>query len=238
MIDTGNCFAVETFKLSKHYARAEALVDLDLQVEPGIILGVLGPNGSGKSTMLNLIAGFSQPNRGKVRVFGERPGVNSRRKMAYLPEHDHLYSWMKVKEQLEFLAPFFPDWQKQRSQELLDFMQLDEKQLVGNLSRGMRARLKLLICMARSAPLVLLDEPFSGIDPVSRSIILETIISRFKSGEQTVILSTHEIYDAEQLFDQVLFLVQGRKALCGDVEGMRHNYNKSMLDIFKEVSQR
>lgn len=210
MLVNKKSIAVSLEEVSKGFFRKKVLDNVRFSVDSGVIMGVLGPNGSGKTTLLNIIAGLYKPGQGRVLVEGLPPSRKTRQRIAYVPEYDYLYSWMKVEEHLHFLAAFYPDWNDQVATELLEFMGLDSREVVGNLSRGLQARLKLISCMARSAPLILLDEPFSGIDPVSRRLILEAILQRFQGVGQTIILSTHEIHEIEPLLDQVMFSCQMR----------------------------
>lgn len=170
-----------------------------------------------------------------MRIYGEVPGRCARGQIAFMPEVDGLYRWMTVQGTLDFTASFYQDWQQERARELLDFMRLDPAKKVGTLSKGMRARLKLVLALARRAPLILLDEPFSGIDPSSRERIVEGIVRQFKSEEQTMIISTHAVGETEQLFDSVIFLEEGRVKLRGSAEDLRNRHGKSINELFKEV---
>lgn len=226
---------VEVNDLHKRFFRTKALRGLSFQLERGLILGLLGPNGSGKSTLLKILSGLYQPSSGKVLINGEKPSVETKAQVAYLPEIDNLYSWMTVGQTINFVSAFFHDWDQDKGSELVEFMNLDMMATVGKLSKGMRARLKLVLAMARNSPLVLLDEPFSGIDPPSRDRILEAIIAQYRIGEQSIILSTHEVWESEKIFDKVLFIEDGQVKLMGDAEELRKEWDKSINDIFKEV---
>jgi len=218
----------------KRYPRADALRGVDLSVRRGIVLGLVGPNGAGKSTLIKVIAGLVFPDRGRVLVEGAPPSHRTADLVAYTPETDHLYPWMTVGATLRFVSSFFPDWREDAASELVDFMRLDGGARVGNLSRGMRARLRLITAMAREAPLVLLDEPLAGIDPPSRSRILEAIISRYRPGEQTIVLSTHQVAEAESMFDEVAMMSDGRIRLVGDPEALRRERGKSVEELLDE----
>lgn len=227
---------VVVFKgVEKSFLRKKVLDNVSFSLPQGIVLGLLGPNGSGKTTILNIIAGLYRPSKGEVLVGGSSPHKRLRENIAYVPEYEHLYSWMKVQEHLRFLRAFFADWDDKVAEELLDFMGLPGDQVVGTLSRGMRARLKLLTSMARSAPLILMDEPFSGIDSASRGVIMQAILKRFQGEGQTMILSTHEIYEVEPLFDEVLFLKEGKVFLHEKAEALREEKRMSLDGFFKEV---
>ncbi|MEW6228841.1 MAG: ABC transporter ATP-binding protein [Bacillota bacterium] len=226
---------VEFDAVTKRYGKTRALSELTVTIERGLITGLLGPNGSGKSTMLKLMAGLVQPTGGTVLVDGERPSLKTKVKIAYLPEIDYLYGWMSVAETVRFISSFYADWDAKRAEALLDFMHLPADTAVGRLSRGMRARLKLVLAMARNAELVLLDEPLSGIDPPSRSRIIQAIAAEYRSGEQTIAFSTHEVMESESVFDRVMLLDEGRLKLTGNADDVRQEHGKSIQDLLEEV---
>lgn len=221
--------------LRKRYSQVEALKGISMTLPRGEIWGLLGPNGSGKSTFLKCVAGLVKPDGGEIQILGETPSRRTKAQIAFVPEVESLYRWMTVGQVLDFTAAFFDDWQPETALELLEFMHLDGKSRVSSLSKGMRTRLRLILALARRAPLVLLDEPFSGIDPSSRDRIVDGIIREFKGEEQTVLISTHAVGDTEQLFDSVVFLAEGRVALQGSAEELRRSRGRSINDLFKEV---
>lgn len=230
-----NVASVQVQDLVKVFGRTRALDGVTLTIPEGTIVGLVGPNGSGKSTLLKSMIGLVKPTSGQVLVGGERPSVRTKAKTAYLPEKDHLYSWMSVGELLAYVRNFYDDWDEDKAKSLLDFMGLEDEAKVGRLSKGMRARLKIILAMARNAELVLLDEPLSGIDPPSRSRIVEAIISQYRVGAQTIIISTHEIIESESIFERVVFLREGQVALDGEAEALRMEKGKSIRDLFEEV---
>jgi len=221
--------------LTKKYPKVEALKGLDLTLSKGQICGLLGPNGSGKSTLLKSVVGLIKPDNGSIEIFGKSPSRHTKAMIAFAPEIDSLYRWMTIDQTIKFISSFYDDWEVERERELLDFMRLERDKKVSSLSKGMRARLKLILALARTAPLILLDEPFSGIDPASRDRIVEGIIRQFKSEDQTMIISTHSLGDTEQLFDSVIFLDEGIISLQGNAEDLRLQHGKSINDLFKEV---
>lgn len=226
---------VEITGLVKVYPDTHALDGIDLTIDSGKIYGLLGPNGSGKSTLLKCIAGLLRPDQGQIKVFGQRPGRVTKAKVAYLPEIDYLYRWMTIGEIINFVAAMYPDWREDKVDELLKNMNLTKEQKINSLSKGMRARLKLVIAMARETELVLLDEPLSGLDPSSRGKIVDMILSEFRSERQSVILSTHEVGETENLYDEVIFLDKGTIRIMDQAEKLRQNHGLSINDLFREV---
>lgn len=221
--------------VSKRFGRKQAIAELSYTIREGTILALLGPNGSGKSTLLKLIAGLYHPDSGRILIDGERPSPKTKARLAYMPEIDYLYSWMSVRQILDYVGGFYRDWDRDRARELVEFMGLDPDAKVGKLSKGMRARLKITVAMSRSAGLVLLDEPLSGIDPPSRSKVLRAIVSEYRVGSQTIVMSTHDVAESESLFEEVLFIREGRVALAGEAERLREERGKSVRDLFEEV---
>lgn len=226
---------VEITGLVKVYPDTRALDGIDLTIDSGKIYGLLGPNESGKSTLLKCIAGLLRPDQGQIKVFGQRPGRVTKAKVAYLPEIDYLYRWMTIGEIINFVAAMYPDWREDKVDELLKNMNLTKEQKINSLSKGMRARLKLVIAMARETELVLLDEPLSGLDPSSRGKIVDMILSEFRSERQSVILSTHEVGETENLYDEVIFLDKGTIRIMDQAEKLRQNHGLSINDLFREV---
>ncbi|WP_127582893.1 ABC transporter ATP-binding protein [Paenibacillus koleovorans] len=234
-METQQPIMVELSGIQKRYLLKQALGGIDLRIRRGSIVGLLGPNGSGKSTLLKMIAGLVTPTAGTILVNGRVPNVANKHSIAYLPEIDHFYNWMTVKETLQFVSGFYKDWQPDKALQMLETMELDEKQKVRNLSKGLRARLKLIAAFARQVPLILLDEPFSGIDPSSRAKIIRSILREFESSEQTILLSTHSLNESEPLFDEVVFLRSGKIEIHDTAEQLRADYGCSLENIWEKV---
>lgn len=222
-------------KLSKRYGLKTALAPLDLTLREGEFLGLLGVNGSGKSTFVKMIAGLVTPSAGRLEVLGAAPGARTKRDVAYLPEIDHLYLSWRAREAYAFYEGFFP-MNRARFWELLAFLRVDPKARFGTLSKGNRTRLRLALTLAREAKLYLLDEPLSGIDPLTREQILSALTGEFPSGAG-VVLATHQVSEAESLFDRVLVLDGGRVLLEGDAGDIRRERGSSIDRAVKDVAR-
>ncbi len=220
--------------VSKRFGQVIALDNISIDFSQGSITGLFGPNGAGKSTIMKLIAGINYPDQGEVRVDGEFPRAK-RQSIAYLPEIDHLYPWWTLKQAANFISTFYQDWDELRYKDLIPFLNLEEQMIMGKISKGQRAKCKLLLVLARKAPYLLLDEPFSGIDLLTREEIADALLRGYREGEQAIIISTHEIDEIESLVDKVAFIDQGRIQLYGDAEQLRMERNKSLVEIMKEV---
>ncbi|WP_025026971.1 ABC transporter ATP-binding protein [Caldalkalibacillus mannanilyticus] len=227
---------IQIQNVSKKYGFKEALLPFDLMVPKGGIVGLIGPNGSGKSTLLKMIAGLVHPSTGEIIVDGTR--VRDRlinRKVVYLSEVDHLYPFYNVKETLEFANIVFPDFDVKKALEIQKMLNLDSYTKVKSLSKGNKARLKIILAMARKVPVVLLDEPLSGLDPLVREDIIKLIASYGGTTEQTMIISTHEVSEIEPMLDYVILLKYSKMAYFDKVETLREEYGQSVLDKLKEV---
>ncbi len=221
--------------IEKRYGFVKALKQINLTVEEGKIIGLLGHNGSGKTTMMKIIAGLKYPTTGKVQVFGMKPSAKTKKRIYFASEINIYYEWMTLAELLRFVKSFHQDLDLAKAAELLNFMNLTDTQKIGTLSRGQKARLKLVVGLARQADLMLLDEPLAGIDPPSRTKILKALVGDWRKPEQTVVITTHEVKEAEPIFDHVIFLREGQKVLEGDAETLRGERGCSMVELFEEV---
>ena len=217
--------------VTKRYGKNEGLRDLTLGFPAGEVVGVLGLNGSGKSTMLKLIAGLLFPTQGTVRLFDDAPRSN-RAKVVYLGETDTLYTWMNPNDAEHFMRGLYDDFDPSRYHELLDALEVPRRKTKA-MSKGERGRLRLAMALARSARLFLLDEPLAGIDLLSREKILQSIVREWHTDE-TILLSTHEVAEAEGLFERVVFLRDGRLALDTQAEELREQ-GRSVVQAFREV---
>ena len=226
--------AVKVSNLSKKYPNALALDNINVEFPEGQITGLIGPNGSGKSTLLKIISGLVVEDSGQVEI----SRMEARKLMdhiAFLPELNHLYDWFTIKEAIKFFDAQYDDFSVEKAEELVDFMNLKMEQKIKTLSKGMVGRLKLILVLARRAPLLILDEPLAGIDPNSRARILESLISEYEADFQSIIISTHEVVEAERFFDHVVFLENGRAILKGNTDDLRAERNKSVQELVREV---
>lgn len=225
---------IEFTNVSKRFGSVQALDQLNLQFSQGKIIGLFGPNGAGKSTAMKIIAGLNQPDSGKVLVDGKKPRQR-RANIAFLPEIDHLYGWWTLRQAADFTRSFYDDWDDAKYLEMLSFLNLQEEMKLGKISKGQRAKCKLLLTVSRRASYLLLDEPLSGIDILTREEIVNTLIHDFQEDEQTIIISTHEIDEVERLVDEVYFIDQGRIVVSGVAEELRMEKGMSLVEIMKEA---
>lgn len=219
--------------VSKKYGRHTAVNDVSITLSSGRIYGLIGPNGSGKSTTLKMMAGLLFPTSGFVKVDEEQVTREMVRQTAYLTELDMFYAHFTVKEMVNFYQSQFSDFQTEQAYKLLNEMQLDPEKKIKKLSKGNRGRLKIVLALARRASVILLDEPFSGLDPMVRDSIVNSLVSYIDFEQQIVVIATHEIDEIETLLDEVIILANGEKVEQRDVEDIREQEGMSVLQWFK-----
>lgn len=225
---------LEARQLTKKYGGFQALKQLDLQLPPGKIIGLLGPNGSGKTTFIKLINGLLQPTSGEILINGHRPGRISKSMVAYLPDGNMLDQSMTPAQLFRFYADFYTDFDQAKAHDMLNRLKLPLDKRIKAFSKGMQEKIQLVLVMSRQARFYCLDEPIGGVDPASRDYILETIITKY-NRQGTILISTHLIGDIEKILDEAIFLREGQVYLYGDVEELRKQHHKSIDQLFREV---
>ena len=221
-------------RLWKGYGGRQVLTDLNLNVQGGRIVGLLGPNGSGKTTLMKLVNGLLVPDSGKILVDGFAPGVESKKRVSYLPDADYLPDWMTVDRLVNMFRDFYGDFDEAKAREMLSALKISAGDRLKTLSKGTKEKVRLILAMSRKAELYMLDEPIGGVDPAARDYILRTIIGNY-SENAAVIISTPLIYDIEQVLDEAVFLRGGQIMLHKSVDAIREEDGKSVNDLFREV---
>jgi len=208
--------------VSKSFAGKPAVRDVSFTVEPGQIVGFLGPNGAGKTTTLRMALGLIKPDSGSVKLFGEAPGENAFGRVGFLPEERGLYKKQTAREAIAHMARLNGLKKKQAftlADEMLDRYGLGEAKRKKNkdMSKGMAQKVQLLAAIAHDPEFHMLDEPFSGLDPVNQQV-LEGIVREIASRDRTIIFSTHVMEHAERLCDRIILMASGRKVFDGTTE--------------------
>ena len=225
---------LECRDLCKRYGSVQALDHINLRLEPGRIVGLLGPNGSGKTTLIKMANGLLTWEHGDLLIDGMAPGIETRKIVSYLPERTYLAEWMTAAQTIDFFEDFYPDFRRDRAEDMLLRLNVPLDRKIRQLSKGTREKVQLILVMSRKAKLYLLDEPIGGVDPATRDYILSTIIGNY-DPEATVLISTHLIADVEQVLDEVVFISQGQVVLQQTVDQIREEQNKSVDQLFREV---
>ncbi len=220
--------------LTKTYGKTLALDNVNLEIPRGKIIGLLGPNGSGKTTLIKILNGLLTPTKGTLTISGLKPGVETKRKVAYLPDSSYLNSWMTVEQIVNMFIDFYPDFRPELAYKMLQNLDIDPTAKLKTLSKGNNEKVCLILVMSRNAELYVLDEPIAGVDPATRDYIISTIINNY-NPEASVILSTHLISDIEQILDEVIFINKGVIELHKTVDEIREENGMSVDELFREV---
>ena len=224
---------IEIKGLTKQYGKTVALNNVDLSLDKGKIIGLLGPNGSGKTTLIKVLTGLLKQYAGEVVIDHRLLSTETKSEISYLPDQLYFDSWMKIDDLRRYFKDMYADFNEARFLELMMAFQIEDRTLIKRLSKGNQEKLQLALVLSRDAKVYIFDEPIGGVDPALREIILDTIMT-YKNKEATVLLSTHQIYDVEDLFDEVVFLRRGQVVLHENTKTLIETRGKSLLDIFKE----
>jgi ABC-2 type transport system ATP-binding protein len=213
---------IESF--TKRYGAHVAVDDLSLEVPRGSIFGLLGQNGAGKSTTIRTLLNLLQPTSGRLRVLGLDSVTGSlalRRRVGYLPEAPAYYPWMTVEEIVRFNAAFYPTWDRSLVDALLKRLGLPLNRRIKALSRGMQAKVGLVLALGPRPEVLILDDPTSGLDPVVRREFLEAMIANIQSEGGTVLFSTHLLHEMERVADEVAILHEGKLRVRSSLESLK-----------------
>ena len=232
---------IELNHVVKKYGAKRALNGVTLSIPPGKVIGLVGENGSGKSTLLKVIAGLSSINTGSVTYEGAQVTRKIAKDLAYMSDTDLFYPYFTVRELMEYYDSQFADFDLSKAKELADFLKVPHDARMKSLSKGNRGRVKIAVTLAREAKIYLLDEPFSGLDPMVRDDIAKGLI-RFTNPEtQTVIMSTHEIREVEPLLDEIIVMRGGQIIAHEAVDEIRdlHGMDATswMVSLFRNPQQ-
>ena len=224
-----NEFAIRTDKLTKRYGKTLATNALDLNVRRGTTLGLLGPNGAGKSSTIRMLMGLSEIDDGSATILGydvEDRAPELRQRVGYVPELHFIYRWMTVGEVIQFVSALYARWDTMLADDLLSKFELPKTKKVKALSKGMVAKLGLLIALAHRPELLVLDEPTSGLDPIIREDFLESVLQSDSDGNRSVLFSSHHVDDVERVADDVGIMVDGELVLCDSVDAIREQVKR------------
>ncbi len=230
--------AITVSDVSKRYSTHLAVDDLSFDVHQGEIFSLLGPNGAGKTTTIRMILDIIKPDMGSIRVLGAPFTENTKEHIGYLPEERGLYKNVKLVELLSYLGTLkgmrAADATK-RASELLDQVKLGEnkKSKISELSRGMSQKVQFIATIIHRPALIIIDEPFSGLDPVNTELI-KNIIYDLKAHGTTIVMSIHEMHQVEEMADRLLMMNRGKRVLYGSVDEVRQQYAENAVIVSGE----
>lgn len=221
--------------VTKRFGDFTAVEDLSFEVRAGRVFGFLGPNGAGKTTTIRMIVGITAPDEGKIELFGERMSASMQDRIGYLPEERGLYKKMKIVDQLRYFAAL-KDVPRALADKRIDFwlerMDLAEwkKKKTTDLSKGMQQKVQFISTVLHDPDLLILDEPFSGLDPINVEFLIE-VMSEFKTQDKTIIFSTHLMETAERLCNDILLINKARKVVSGSLREVKASYGKNLIAL-------
>lgn len=225
---------IEFIDVCKNFDEQAVLKNINLTIPKGKIIGLLGKNGMGKTTLIKLINDLLTPTSGDILINGNKPGVESKKIISYLPERTYLDKSQTPLEVINYFSIFYEDFNKEKTLNLLNALNLETNKKISKMSKGMQEKLQLILVMSREADLYILDEPLGGVDPATRDYILDTILSNFKEGS-SVLISTHLISDIERILDEVVFIDKGEVILTASTDELRNKYNTSIDEVFRRM---
>jgi ABC-2 type transport system ATP-binding protein len=223
-------YAIETDKLSRRYGRTEAVCDLTLHVPAGCVFALIGPNGAGKTTLIKTIMNLLRPSSGCARVLGvdsRRVGPTELARIGYVSENQELPEWLTVGGLMAYCQPFYPTWDQVFAAALLKQLDLPADRPIKHCSRGMKMKAALLVSLAYRPELLVMDEPFAGLDALVRQEFSQGILEASSDRPSTVFISSHDIDEVERLADWIGIINRGRLELAEPVS--------SMLARFRQV---
>jgi len=232
---------LELQNLRKYFANQKAVDDISFQIKEGSIFGLLGPNGAGKTTLLRMITGIFYPDEGNIIFNGRKfDPINDIRYIGYMPEEKGLYKKMKIGEQALYLGRLKGLSKTEAMQKVKEWFEKFEMQSwwnkkVEDLSKGMQQKLQFVTTVLHEPKLIILDEPFSGLDPVNANLIKEEIYALAKKG-CTIIFSTHRMGEVEEICDQIVLINKGKKILDGTVKEIKNQYKENIFQLGAETN--
>ncbi|NII10651.1 ABC transporter ATP-binding protein [Oleiagrimonas sp. C23AA] len=223
---------LEARALSHAFSGTNALLDINLALPAGSVLGLIGRNGAGKSTLIRALLGLLEPLSGQARVFGE-PALQlsdaAKARLSYVPQQPEALSWLSAAEMFEFLSRFYPRWDGDFAKRTLERWGIAPKRVMAKLSPGERQRVDLIRALASQPQLLVLDEPAAALDPVARRELLREVALRAGEAGATVLFSTHIVSDLERVASDIAFMHQGRLLMHCPVDDTKERYARLWL---------
>ncbi len=237
---TTSTSAIELLDVSKSFGKFRAVDALTLQVPRGAMFGLLGPNGAGKTTTLRMIMNITAPDTGEIRILGHPMDREMQNRIGYLPEERGLYRKMRVIDHLYFLAAIKEvsrDVARQRIEGWLDKMELKPwlNKKVDELSKGMQQKIQFIATIVHDPDILILDEPFSGLDPLNVALMRDYFLD-FRARGKTIIFCTHVLEQAEKLCDEICLMARSRKILEGSMKELKRRFAQDLLRLSIDAS--
>ena len=230
---------IQAQDLSKSYESSPVIKNINLELKQGSIFGLIGANGAGKTTLIKTLCGIYAPDTGHVRLHDKDVYKDSdiRQNIAYVPDNITFYNNFTVKDMKDFYKNIYRNWDEDRYMTLREVFTFDEKKRIKHLSKGMKTQLLLLIALSCKPEVILMDEPTSGLDPFIRKEVLNLIVQYVSSRSTSVLISTHNVSELEQICDTVGFINKGEMKLQQDMDNLKTSYKKIQIAFKDEMSE-
>ena len=230
---------IQAQDVSKSYESIPVIKNINLELKQGSIFGLIGANGAGKATLIKTLCGIYAPDTGHVRLHDKDVYKDSdiRQNIAYVPDNITFYNNFTVKDMKDFYKNIYKNWDENRYKTLREVFTFDEKKRIKHLSKGMKTQLLLLIALSCKPEVILMDEPTSGLDPFIRKEVLNLIVQDVSSRSTSVLISTHNVSELEQICDTVGFINKGEMKLQQDMDNLKTSYKKIQIAFKDEMSE-
>ncbi len=230
---------IQAQDVSKSYESIPVIKNINLELKQGSIFGLIGANGAGKTTLIKTLCGIYAPDTGHVRLHDKDVYKDSdiRQNIAYVPDNITFYNNFTVKDMKDFYKNIYKNWDENRYKTLREVFTFDEKKRIKHLSKGMKTQLLLLIALSCKPDVILMDEPTSGLDPFIRKEVLNLIVQDVSSRSISVLISTHNVSELEQICDTVGFINKGEMKLQQDMDNLKTSYKKIQIAFKDEMSE-
>lgn len=229
---------IKVKNVTKHFDDYKVLDDISLEVKKGTIYGLVGPNGAGKTTIINHITGVLVPESGEITIDGEKVYENTKIKQRFLSISDDwfYYSVYTIKEMAAFYADIYPTWSYERYNAIKEIFKIGEKRQIRKLSKGMKKQVAFWLSLSAMPEVLILDEPLDGLDPVMRKQVLNMVIADVIDREMTVLVSSHNLRELEDICDWVGVIHQGRMIIEKPLDDLKGSVFKYQVVLTDEMS--
>jgi ABC-2 type transport system ATP-binding protein len=231
---------IETVDLSRRFGRVAAVDGINLEIKPGSIFALVGPNGAGKTTTIKLLLNLLRPSRGRASLFGtdsRQLGPRELARIGYVSENQQLPGWMTASQLVAYVKPFYPTWDDELCCKLQHELAIEARRPLRALSRGARMKAALLVSLAYRPELIVLDEPFTGLDPLVRDELIRALLELTGEHRWTALISSHDIDEVERLADAIAFIDNGRITFTDSVQALIEKHRLSLREIFVTLAR-
>ena len=228
---------IDIRNVSKSFETKQVLTSLSLTIEKGTVVGLVGPNGSGKSTLLRLISGILRADSGFLTL-DDQPiydNVNAKSKIFFVADEPHFFTGATLKDMKEFYQIFYSNFSEDKYHKVLSIFNISETSKIANMSKGMKRQVTLILALASSCEYLLLDEAFDGLDPMMRLNLKRLIAEEIEARKLTVIISSHNLRELEDICDVIGFLSDGNVVTRGSVDDLKHSLHKVQFSVQENI---